>query len=79
MHHEKPEPSHLKNRLFYGGVVGAILGMIIGTMPGHEPIVGVLSMGLGAVVIGSLAAVSQNFWESLCGAWELLRMSFWRW
>jgi hypothetical protein len=79
MHHEKREPSDVKDRLFYGGVVGAILGMIIGTMPGNEPLVGVLSMGLGAVVISALAALSDNFWESLRAAWELVRMSFWRW
>ena len=79
MHHEKSETSDLKNRLTYGGIVGAILGMIIGTMPGNEPLVGLLSMGLGAVVIASLAAFSKGFWESLCSAWELLRMSFWRW
>lgn len=79
MQRDKPRKSELKNRLFYGGVVGAILGMIIGTMPGNEPLTGVLSMGLCACVIGGLATVSNHFWESLCAAWELLRVSFWRW
>ena len=79
MQSENPVTSELKNRAIYGGIVGAILGMIIGTMPGNEPLVGILSMGLGAVVIGGLAIVSKNFWESLCAAWELVRVSFWRW
>ena len=79
MHSESPLNSELKNRAIYGGIVGAILGMIIGTMPGNEPLVGILSMGLGAIVIGGLAVVSKNFWESLCAAWELVRVAFWRW
>jgi len=79
MHSENPLNSELKNRAIYGGIVGAIVGMIIGTMPGYEPLVGILSMGLGAIVVGGLAVVSKNFWESLCAAWELLRVSFWRW
>jgi hypothetical protein len=79
MQSENPVNSELKTRAIYGGIVGAILGMIIGTMPGNEPLVGILSMGLGAVVIGGLAVLSKNFWESLCAAWELLRVSFWRW
>jgi len=79
MHPKNPEKSDLKDRLFYGAVVGAFVGMLIGTMPGNEPWAGILSMGLGAVVISALAAASDNFWESLRAAWELVRMSFWRW
>lgn len=79
MQDESPAKSEWKNRAIYGGVLGAILGMVIGTMPGYEPLVGILSMGLGAVVIGGLAVLSKNFWESLCAAWELVRVSFWRW
>ena len=71
--------STLKSRLLYGAVVGAFLGMFIGTMPGNEPLVGLISMGLGAAVIASLAAASNHFWESLRAAWELVRISFWRW
>lgn len=79
MQRENPHTPEWKSRLFYGSVVGAILGMIIGTMPANEPVVGILSMGLGSVVIGGLALLSNNFWESLCSAWELVRVSFWRW
>jgi uncharacterized membrane protein YgaE (UPF0421/DUF939 family) len=79
MRHDETNSSELKTRLFYGAVIGAILGMIIGTMPGHEPVVGIISMGLGAAVIGLLAACSENFWESLRAAWEFVRISFWRW
>jgi hypothetical protein len=69
----------LKHRFLYGSVVGAILGMIIGTLPGNDPILGLLGLASGAFIIGSLAAVSSGFWESLRAAWELLRVSFWRW
>ena len=79
MNPEADNKSDFKNRLFYGGVVGAILGMIIGTMPTNDPVVGILSMFLTAAVVSSLAAVSESFWESLCAAWELVRISFWRW
>jgi hypothetical protein len=79
MHREQQSESGLKTRLFYGGVVGAFLGMIIGTMPANEPIVGLLSMGVGATLISGLAALSDNFWESLRSAWELVRIAFWRW
>ena len=72
-------PSDYKSRLTYGAIVGAILGMIIGTMPGNEPLVALLSMGVTAAVIASLAAISNSFWESLRAAWELMRMAFWRW
>lgn len=71
--------SDYKSRLAYGALVGAILGMIIGTMPGNDPLVALLSMGVSAAVIASLAAVSDSFWESLRAAWELMRISFWRW
>ena len=79
MHPEKDTPSELKSRIFYGGVVGAILGMIIGTMPANDPRVAVISMGVSALLIASLAAISNSFWESLRAAWELVRISFWRW
>jgi hypothetical protein len=78
MHPEK-NPSDYKSRLMYGAVVGAILGMIIGTMPSNDPRVVLLSMGLSAAVIAGLAVVSNSFWESLRAAWELMRISFWRW
>lgn len=71
--------SSVKHRLLYGAVVGAIFGMFIGTMPGNDPILGTLGLLAGAATVGSLCAVSQNFWESLQSAWELLRISFWRW
>ena len=79
MHGSANEKSDIKDRLFYGAVVGAILGMIIGTMPTNDPVVGLLSMFLGAGVISVLAAVSESFWESMRAAWELVRISFWRW
>jgi hypothetical protein len=79
MHRSANPKSDLKNRLLYGAVVGAILGMIIGTLPTSDPIAGLLGMGLSAVVIAALAALSESFWESLRAAWELVRISFWRW
>lgn len=79
MHREKDSNSDFKTRLFYGAVVGAFVGMFIGTMPGNEPLVGLISMGVAAVVVGLLAAASDHFWESLRAVWELLRISFWRW
>ena len=72
-------PSDYKSRLTYGAIIGAILGMIIGTMPGNDPRVALLSMGVSAAVIAALAVVSNSFWESLRAAWELMRISFWRW
>jgi hypothetical protein len=71
--------SDYKSRLTYGAIVGAILGMIIGTMPSNDPRVALLSMGVSAAVIGVLAVASNSFWESLRAAWELMRISFWRW
>ena len=79
MHRSANEKSNIKTRLFYGAVVGAILGMIIGTMPANDPLVGLLGMGLSAVLISGLAAFSESFWESMRAAWELVRISFWRW
>jgi hypothetical protein len=79
MHGSANEKSDFKTRLFYGAVVGAIFGMIIGTMPTNDPMVGLLSMALSAAVVSGLAALSENFWESLRAAWELVRISFWRW
>ena len=73
------DPSDYKSRLMYGAIVGAILGMIIGTMPSNDPRVALLSMGLSAAIIAALAVVSNSFWESLRAAWELMRISFWRW
>ena len=72
-------PSDYKSRLTYGALVGAILGMIIGTMPSNDPRVALLSMGVSAAVIAALAVASNSFWESLRAAWELMRISFWRW
>lgn len=79
MQHEEKPLAEVKSRLLYGALIGALLGAIIGTMPGKEPIVGVLSMGVSAVVLSLLAAVSDSFWESLRAAWELVRIAFWRW
>ncbi len=70
--------SDLKNRAFYGSVIGAALGMIIGTMPGNDPRIAIISMGVSALLISALAALSNNFWESLCSVWELVRFSFWK-
>lgn len=75
----EPKPSELKNRLLYGAIIGAIVGMIIGTMPTNDPRVALLSMGFSAVVISALAGISDSFWDSLRAAWELVRISFWRW
>lgn len=72
-------PLDLKHRFFYGAVVGSIVGMIIGTMPGNDPALGLASMGVGALGLGSLAALSTSFWDSLLAAWELVRVAFWRW
>jgi len=69
----------LKHRFLYGAVVGAFLGMTIGSLPGNDAILGLLGLISGAVIIGGLAAVSSGFWESLRAAWELLRVAFWRW
>ena len=77
MHSDK-NPDY-RSRLMYGAIVGAILGMIIGTMPTNDPRIALLSMGFTAAVIGGLAVVSNSFWESMRSAWELMRISFWRW
>ena len=79
MHRQQESHSDLRTRLFYGGVVGAFVGMIIGTMPMNDPRIGVISMAFSALLISALAAVSDSFWESLRAAWELVRISFWRW
>jgi hypothetical protein len=79
MHRQQDSNSDLGTRLFYGGVVGAFVGMIIGTMPMNDPRIGVISMAFSALLISALAAVSDSFWESLRAAWELVRISFWRW
>ena len=79
MRPEQENPRDFKNRLFYGAIVGAFLGMIIGTMPSNEPALALASMATGSVLIAALAVVSENFWESLRAAWELVRMAFWRW
>ena len=77
MHSDK-NPDY-RSRLMYGAIVGAILGMIIGTMPSNDPRIALLSMGVSAAVMGGLAVVSTSFWESMRAAWELMRISFWRW
>jgi hypothetical protein len=79
MHSQQDSNSDLKTRLFYGGVVGAILGMIIGTMPANDPRIAIIAMGASALIVSALAAVCDSFWESLRAAWELVRISFWRW
>jgi uncharacterized membrane protein YgaE (UPF0421/DUF939 family) len=76
---DSSEQFGLPDRLFYGAVVGAFLGLIIGSMPTNEPLVALLSMLFSSGVIAALAALSDSFWESLRAAWELLRISFWRW
>jgi len=79
MRNEENPPSELKTRLFCGALVGAFLGMVVGTLPTMEPLAGLLSMGVCAVVISMLSALSNSFWESLRAAWELVRIAFWRW
>ena len=79
MHPQQDTNSDLKTRLFYGGVVGAVVGMIIGTMPANDPRVAIIAMAFSALLVSALAAVSDSFWESLRAAWELVRMAFWRW
>jgi uncharacterized membrane protein YgaE (UPF0421/DUF939 family) len=79
MHSKQKNDSDFKSRLLYGAVVGAVLGMIIGTMPANDPRVAIISMGFSAAVISALCALSNSFWESLRAAWELVRMAFWRW
>jgi hypothetical protein len=78
MQREK-NPSDLKSRLGYGALIGAIVGMIIGTMPQNDPRAALLCMAVSASVIATLTVVSNSFWESLRAAWELMRISFWRW
>jgi hypothetical protein len=56
-----------------------MLGMLIGSMPGNDGVLALIAMATCAAVVGILAVVSLNFWESLRAAWELLRVSFWRW
>jgi hypothetical protein len=73
------EISNLGTRFFYGSMVGAMLGMLIGSMPGNDGVLALIAMATCAAVVGILAVVSLNFWESLRAAWELLRVSFWRW
>ena len=72
------DKSDVRDRLFYGAVVGACFGMVIGSLP-NDPRVEVLSMVLSAAVVAGVAALSDNFWESLRSVWALLRYSFWRW
>lgn len=79
MQREENPDSGLKARLLYGAVVGAVLGMIIGTLPTNDPRLAIISMGLSAALISLLAVVCDSFWESLRAAWELVRISFWRW
>ena len=79
MHREQNPESDLKNRLLYGAVVGAVIGMIIGTLPTNDPRIAIISMGFSAALISLLSALCNSFWESLRAAWELVRISFWRW
>jgi hypothetical protein len=79
MHREQKNGSDLKSRLLYGAVVGAVVGVIIGTMPQNDPRVAIISMAFTAALISLLSAVCDSFWESLRAAWELVRISFWRW
>ena len=79
MPREKNNESDLKSRLLYGAVVGAVVGVIIGTMPTNDPRIAIISMAFSAALISLLAAVCDSFWESLRAAWELVRISFWRW
>jgi hypothetical protein len=71
--------SDLKTRLLYGALVGAFLGMMIGTMPGNDGVLALVGLLTGAALIGGLAALCDSFWESLRAAWELVRVAFWRW
>lgn len=73
------DPFDVTHRFFYGAVVGAILGTLIGSMPTNEPVLGLVGLAVGAVLLGTLAAFSKSFWESLLAAWELVRVAFWRW
>lgn len=75
----KSKMSELKNRFLYGGLAGALLGMLAGTLPGSDPVLAIYGLLAGGALIGGLALLSESFWESLRAAWELLRVSFWRW
>jgi hypothetical protein len=79
MRPHQTDPFDIRHRFFYGAVVGAILGMIIGSMPGNDAVLGLVGLGVGALLLGGLAALSKSFWESLLAAWELVRVAFWRW
>ena len=79
MHREPNSESDLKSRFLYGAVVGAVIGMIIGTLPTNDPRIAVVSMVFSAALISLLSALCNSFWESLRAAWELVRISFWRW
>ncbi len=79
MHKEEKPSAELKTRLLCGAVVGAFLGLIVGTFPTMEPLAGLLSMVVASVVFSMLSALSNSFWESLRAAWELVRIAFWRW
>ena len=55
MHPQQDTNSDLKTRLFYGGVVGAVVGMIIGTMPANDPRVAIIAMAFSALLVSALA------------------------
>jgi hypothetical protein len=79
MRPENSEKSAVKDRLLYGGLVGGLLGLTIGTMPGNSAELGLYGLLAGSALIGGLAVASTNFWDSMRAAWELVRVSFWRW
>lgn len=73
------EKSNFRDRLLYGALIGALLGLTIGTMPGNDASLGLWGMLAGAGLIALLSVACNSFWESLRAAWELVRVSFWRW
>lgn len=79
MHNEENPRAEFKTRLWCGGLLGAFLGLVVGTFPTMDPLAGLLCMAVSAVVISMLSVLSNSFWESLRAAWELVRIAFWRW
>ena len=79
MRPDKKKTSELKTRWLCGALGGALVGLAAGTFPGNPEILGPIGCATGAVLVGTVAAVSHSFWESLRAAWELVRIALGRW